>query len=276
MANERDDLPPVAASIFHLEREFAGHRQHLPERICTCQEFLSIAAHGGRPKRRLRQGRQAVPRYRMQHRGAAGNVGECNGSIRHRQSIADDQHRVLRRQVLRQVPGVLPIRGMAADGRGPRQQRRRRVPECQDHAVRGDRGAIQELRRERLTPRVPGDLPDLIVDANEPGVAGRRPLRLQEHVLQVVAIQRAQQKILAVGVRQTALRKAQELRRVARIRGQPRRRHIEQIGIIANGIRHAAPQFRSALYEHDVGRLGRRAAQQVGGQHGAAKPPAHD
>ena len=165
---------------------------------------------------------------------------------------------------------------MVADRRGPRQQRRRRIPQRQNHAVRHDRRTIRKFRAERLVPAEPRDVPNLAEDAQQPRVPGRRPLGLQQRVLQVVAIQRARQKILAVGMRHMALREAQKLQWIARVRRQPRRRHVEKIGEFAIGIGDAPAHGRAALDQHDVGRLPRRSAQQVGGQHRAAKAGADD
>ncbi len=106
--------------------------------------------------------------------------------------------------------------------------------------------------------------------------ARRRALRLQQQVLQVVAVQGARQEILAVDIRQPALRKAQKLQRIARIGRQPGRGHVEKIGKFVRCVRHAAAHGAAALDQHDVGARRRRPAQQVGGKHRAGESGTYD
>jgi hypothetical protein len=212
----------------------------------------------------------------MQHGRAVRILGQYRSHIGHGQSIADDQYRVFCRQCLRQLPWIIPIRTVVADRVGPRLQRRRWIPQRQHHAVGHDGRAIRELRGEWLALAAPRDAPDLIENAHEARLCGLRRFRLRQHVLQVIAVQRARQKVLAAGFRGMALRKTQELQRVPRIRRQARRRDVEKKGKLAGGVRHAAAHRGTALDEHDIGRGGRRTAQQIGRQHRTAETAAHN
>jgi hypothetical protein len=97
----------------------------------------------------------------MQQRCAIRILGQRQGGIRHGQSIADDQYRVLCGQCLRQFPRIMPIRFVIAHRLGPRQQRRERIPQRQNHSIRDHRGASRERRRQRLVPVAPRYMPNL-------------------------------------------------------------------------------------------------------------------
>lgn len=276
MPNESDDLAPVAALLLHVARQVTGDRQHPRKRLCARQQCLATATKGGRSKSGLRQGDEAAPRNRVNHGRPIRIFAQSQSGVGHRQSVADDQHRVLRRQGFRQLPGVIAIRGVIADRPGPRQQRRRRIAQRQYHTMRHDRCAIRDLDLERHTCGARRDMPDLAEYPQQPRTFGCRRFGLQQQVLQVIAIERTRQKVLSIRIWQLAPGKPQKLQGIARVGRQPRRRYVEEIGKIARGVRHAAAHGRAALYQHDVGGTLRRTAQQIRGQDSAAETGAHD
>ena len=179
-------------------------------------------------------------------------------------------------QRLRQIPGVLPIGAVSAYRLGPWVRRRRGIPQRQNDPVRRDRRAIRELRRQAIVRSTRRDAPDLAENALQARVRRCLAFRTHQCVLQVLAVESARQEILALGLRHTALCEAQELQWICRIGRQPQRRHVEQVGVIALGVSHAAAHLAAALYEHDVRCSGRWTAQQVGSQYRSAEPAAHD
>jgi hypothetical protein len=86
----------------------------------------------------------------MQRRRAARILGQIHGDIGHGQSIADDEYGMLRGQVLRHIPRVMPIRRVAANRGSPRQQRRGRVARRQNHAIRQARRPVGQFGCKKL------------------------------------------------------------------------------------------------------------------------------
>ena len=135
---------------------------------------------------------------------------------------------------------------------------------------------VGELQFERPASGAGRDMPHLAEDLGQRYVRRRRELRLPQHVLHIVAVQRARQEILAVGRRNQAPRKAQKLQWIVAIRRQPCRRHVQKKGVVAHGVRHAPAHRRPALDQYDIREVDRGPAQQARCQHRAAESAAHD
>src|SRR3954447_14648087 len=104
----------------------------------------------------------------------------------------------------------------------------------------------------------------------------RTELGREQHLLQVFAVQSARIKILARGIRNTALNELQEFQWRTRIRRHATRRHVEQIRESAFGIGHTATYDLRTFDQNQARGLSRRTTQQIGRQHGATEAASDD
>ena len=193
-SNVRDGLAPIAPHFLYLTHHRTAGPEHLPQRLRARQQRIA-AAHSAGMKNALRARQETAPRNRMQHRAAAAVSAQDGCRIRHRQSVADDEYRMLLGEGLRQIPGILAECPMLQYLRSPRLRRRRRVTERQYHRVCVYRRPILEMRRQRPPALGTHNVGDFAEYPLQPNMRRRRALGLQQHALQVVAVEGARQKI---------------------------------------------------------------------------------
>ncbi len=275
MPHEGDDFAPVAAPDLGFARQFPNHGEHLPQRMRTAEKRRFIAAHRQRLEIALAQRQKAAARNRVHKRRAACIARQCQHGVGHGQAIAHDQHRLIRGWI-GQVPGIMAIRRMFANARSPRVRRRRRVSHGQNHAIRREGVAPGEVHGERAARAVSPHLSNFVEDAHQPHVRRRMSLGVDQDVVQIVAVQRPGQEILAVGIRHLPPRKLQELRGIGGVRRQARRGHIEQEGKFPRRVRHTAAHRGAAFDENDVSVARGRPPEQGSREHRAGKAGADD
>ena len=247
-----------------------GVRHVLVEDLAQLLQALDAGDARGRGNRRRRGqavdvGEQVVARDRVQH-----PVGPVGGDrdVDHGQAGADEQQVALGQVLVPRVGdevaaevGRRPVGARAGAG-------------GQHHGAGDDRLAARQSYDEPVAALL--DARDLVLLALEPGVAGELGGRLQQR-LEVAAVDVARHEVLRLGLRVVvASYPPEEVLGVAREGAHPARRHVEEVPVVAGGVRRAAAARRRRVDQHDAVAGGEPGHQVRSGQCAGGSRPDHD
>ena len=246
MTDEGHHLAPVAAQTAPPREPALGSRTRLAapttpwtSRIsplpCTAVGLKIVCPSGSKPWREIVRTIGISPALETQRQR----------NVHHRESSADDQYR------------VLPLRAISAcardRGRRPDDSTSPRAHECTAEGgfpnASTTRSAGIELRSGKLREqRLAGGIGDgrRVIAVTSPNTrlsvtcGGADALRLIEHLLEIISVERARHEILGIGLRVHLSHERQELHRILGVHRQAAGRHVQHVRHIVGGVGDAA------------------------------------
>ena len=206
-------------------------------------------------------------------------VAQVQDDVEHRQAGADQQHRLVRPHHPQRVrpPGIADVaraRIEAALLGRDRRIGRRVVAHAQHHAIGIERVAIGQHDARAALLR--NDAVDVADHRTKAQAAAGLHRRIAQQPFQIVPVQAPRHEAAGLYARILALRELEEAAFVAGQRAHARGRHVEHVRRRAGAVGDAAREQAGAVDQHHLQRRGRRPAQQMHGQRGAAKAGADD